>query len=211
MSSERWLTPVDVRLLTELVREPNLVHAARALGIGRDRAVYRLRRLERLFDGAVATGHRGGTTPGVTRLTPFGRRLLRSAIGRHSGTNRWTGIYRAGPSPRVEVAPGTALEVSFRGREGERVTVEVDPEAFVVARRSVDLSARNALATTIERVQTHTNGTALIVARWEGVPVRVALTASSVERLGLKPRTRAFLYLKAVAVRRAPSPESLPS
>jgi len=211
MSSERWLTPVDVRLLSELAREPNLVHAARAIGIGRDRAVYRLHRLERLFDGTVATGHRGGTTPGVTRLTPFGRRLLRSAVGRHRGTNRWTGVYRAGPSPRVEVASGIGLEVSFRGQEGERVTVEVDPEAFVVARRPVDLSARNALATTVERVHAYANGTAVLVARWGGRPVRVALTVGSVERMGLKPRTRAYLYVKAVAVRRLPSPGSLPS
>lgn len=211
MSVERWLTPVDVRLLSELAHEPNLVHAARTLGIGRDRAVYRLRRLERLYHGAVATGHRGGTTPGVTRLTPIGRRLLRSMEGRHAGANRWTGVYRTGPPPHVEFAPGAGLEVSFRGREGAQLTVEVDPEAFVVARRPVDLSARNALVTRVERVQVHANGTAALVARWGDHSVRVALTSNSVARMGLKPRVRAYLYVKAVAVRRVASPGSLPS
>jgi molybdopterin-binding protein/molybdate transport repressor ModE-like protein len=211
MSAERWLTPVDVRLLSELAREPNLVHAAHALGIGRDRAVYRLRRLDRLFDGTVASSHRGGTTPGATHLTPLGRRLLRSAVGGPASVNRWAGVYRTHPSPRVELGGGAELEVSFRGRDGERVTVEVDPEAFVVARSPVDLSARNALAATVERVRAHADGTAALIARWAGPKVRVALTSGSVRRLRLRPGARAYLYLKAVAVRRAVSPGSLPS
>jgi molybdopterin-binding protein/molybdate transport repressor ModE-like protein len=211
MSSERWLTPVDVRLLSELAREPNLVHAAKALGIGRDRAVYRLERLARLYGGIVAAGHRGGATPGATRLTPLGRRLLRSAVGASAAANRWAGVYRTRPSPRVELAPGAALEVAFRGHDGERVAVEVDPESFVVARSPVDLSARNALVATVEQVRTHADGTAALVATWAGTPVRVALTSGSVRRLGLAPGARAYLYLKAVAVRRAPSRGSLPS
>jgi molybdate transport repressor ModE-like protein len=211
MSAERWLTPVDIRLLGELERETNLVHAARAIGVGRDRAGYRLERLARLFGGAVAVGRHGGPTPGTTRLTPLGRRLLRRATGQRSGANRWSGIYRTLPSRRVVLGPSAALEVTFRARDGERVTVEVDPEAFVVARRPVDLSARNALGTAVEGVRTHPDGTALLRARWGGRPVRVALTSGSVDRMHLSPGVRAYLYVKAVAVRRVPSPGSLRS
>jgi molybdopterin-binding protein/molybdate transport repressor ModE-like protein len=205
VTAERWLTPVDVRLLGELEREANLVHAARTIGVGRDRAVYRLERLARLFGGAVALGRHGGPTPGATRLTPLGRRLLRGATGLRPGVNRWSGIYRRAPSPRVVLGPNLELEVAFRGRDGDRVTVEVDPESFVMARRRVDLSARNALGATVERVRTHPDGTALLTARWGGRPVRVALTTGSVDRLHLSPGVRAYLYVKAVAVRRGPS------
>jgi molybdopterin-binding protein/molybdate transport repressor ModE-like protein len=208
VNEERWLAPVDVRLLGELAYEPNLVHAARAIGVGRDRAVYRLKRLARLFGQPVAVGRRGGPHPGATHLTPLGRRLLRAATGVHPGANLWTGEYRAGPPPKVFFDAGAALEVSFRAREGSPVTVEVDPEEFVVARRPVTLSARNELRSNVERVRVHPDGTATLVARWGERPVRVALTAGSVERLGLTPGTRAYLYVKAVAVRRAPSPGS---
>ena len=204
MSAERWLTPVDVRLLREIEREGTLVHAARAIGVGRDRAVYRLERLARLFGGAVALGRHGGPTPGTTRLTPLGRRLLRGASGVRPGANRWSGVYWREPSPRVVLGPNLELEVAFGGRDGARVTVEVDPEAFVVARRHVALSARNALGATVEGVQRHPDGTAHLRARWGGRPVRVALTSGSVDRLRLAPGVRAYLYVKAVAVRRSP-------
>ncbi len=201
MRDERWLAPVDVELLGALEREPNLVHAARSIGIGRDRALYRLRRLARLFGADAAESHRGGTTPGATRLTPLGRRPLRAALGAHPGTNRWAGTYSRSPSPRVVLDGGASLEVAFRRPDGARVTVEVDPEAFVVARRRVALSARNALPTTVESVRTRPDGTAVVLARWRTHPVRVALTAASVARLGLAPGARAVLYVKAVAVR----------
>ncbi len=205
MIAERWLAPIDVRLLGALEREPNLVRAARTLAIGRDRAVYRLRRLARLFGGPVAVGRRGGATPGVTRLTPLGLRLLRRARGGRLGSNRWTGTYSKLPSPRVTVEGGGILEVAFPGREGRRVEVEVDPEAFVVARARVALSARNALSVVIAGLQCRPGGTAVVRARWHNRSVRVALTTGSVARLGLRPGARVFLYAKAVAVRRVAS------
>jgi molybdopterin-binding protein/molybdate transport repressor ModE-like protein len=205
MGTERWLTPVDVALLGELERDANLVHAARAIGVGRDRAVYRLERLARLYDGAVVVGRRGGPTPGATDLTPLGRRLLRRASGLRPDSNRWSGVYRRAPARRVVLGPDGELEVAFRGRDGERVSVEVDPEAFVVARRPVALSARNALRANVEEVRIHSDGTVLLRARWGGRPVRVALTSRSVDRLHLAPGVRAYLYVKATAVRRVPS------
>jgi len=202
MSSERWLTPVDVRLLNELSREPNLVHAARAIGIGRDRAVYRLLRLQRLYDGAVATSHRGGTTAGVTRLTPLGRRLLRAAEGGTTGANRWAGEYRAGPPPHVALAGGAALEVSFPGRNGEPVEVEVDPASIVVSLRPLDSSARNVLPILVSGLRARGRLQTEVLGTWHGLTVRVVVTPKSVERLRLAPGRPAFLQVKAPAVRR---------
>ena len=206
MKGESWLAPVDVRLLRELARDPNLVRASRALGTGRDRAVYRLRRLTLLYGRPVAVGRRGGSTPGATRLTPLGRRLLGRASGEHPGTHRWTGTYSGRPSPRVLLGPGAALEVAFRVRERSAVTVEVDPEAFVVARHRVELSARNALAATVRGIHTRPGGVALLEVDWKGRSVRVAITRGSIRRLELVPGARVYLYVKATAIRRVRSP-----
>ena len=200
--TERWLTPLDVRLLRRLAVQPNLVRAARSLGIGRDRAVYRLARLRRLFGGPLAAAHRGGSHHGTTRLTTLGRRLLDRAGGHARGTNRFRGVFALRPSPRVRLGPAAELEVGFRCRDGAPVTVEVDPDAFVVARHHFPLSARNALDATVDRVRPHRDGTAELRARWAGRRVRVALTATSATRLGLAPGRRAVLYVKVVSVRR---------
>jgi molybdate transport repressor ModE-like protein len=200
-SRERWVSPGDLRLLGELAREPNVVRAARRLGIGRDRAVYRLRRLGELFGGPVVRGSRGGPAGGGSRLTPLGHRLLRRATGPARPTNRWTGTYRRTPAPHVVLGPDAELEVTFAARDGARVTIEVDPEAFVVARRRVDLSARNALPVAVERVRRGPGDSAILLARWDHRRVRVALTPASVASLGLSPGTSAFLYAKAVAIR----------
>jgi molybdopterin-binding protein/molybdate transport repressor ModE-like protein len=204
MTAERWLTPVDVRLLAELAREPNLVHAARTLGIGRDRAVYRLSRMARLYGGPVAKGAHGGKAAGTTRLTPLGRRLLAgSSAGR--GTNRWSGEYRAGPPPHVALSGGAALEVSFPGRSGEPVVVEVDPAAIVVSLRPIDSSARNVLPVVVSTVRSRGKLQAELLGAWHGLTVHVVVTPKSVERLHLAPGRAAYLHVKAPAVRRVPA------
>jgi len=201
------LTPTDRRLLEALARTPNLVRAARAIGIPRDRAVYRLERLRRSF-GAITVAVRGGGTGGGTTLTSVGQRLLARARGEAPGTNRWSGVYRRGPPPIVELAPGCALVVGFRAAEGARVTVDLAPEAFVVARRPAELSARNALRATVERVRPRADGTAGLTARWGALRVRAEMTVPSVARLGLAPGRRVILYAKAVGVRRVATPGS---
>ncbi|MCI4364769.1 MAG: TOBE domain-containing protein [Thermoplasmata archaeon] len=202
MSEERWLTPTDVRLLGSLAETPNLVRAARSIGIGRDRAVYRLQRLARLYGHAVSVAHRGGTTPGATRLTALGRRLLQRAGGTDPEVQQWSGVYRTGPPPRVVLGPGKELVVSFPAGEGRAVRVAVEPEAFVIARQRVDLSARNVLRVRVVAAHRRPHGEAEVLADWSGTPVRVALTWSSVERLRLTPGARVYLYVKAVALRR---------
>ncbi|HYA10431.1 MAG TPA: TOBE domain-containing protein [Thermoplasmata archaeon] len=210
MTDEGSLTPLDVRLLGELERTRNVVRASQALGIGRDRAVYRLDRLGRLF-GPVTTSTRGGVGGGTTELTPLGRRLLARALGARPGANDWTGSYRRGPPPYVELDEGGRLEVAFRAAEGAPVTVEVDPDALIVAVRPAELSARNALVAIVESVHPRPDGTAIVAARWGRTLVRAEVTVGSVRRLGLAPGRPVILYAKAVSVRRLPSPGRLRS
>lgn len=203
MTAEASLTPTDLRLLAALERTRNLVHASHQLGIDRDRAVYRLRRLDRLY-GPVTTSERGGTGGGATWLTARGRRLLDRAEGIRPGANLWAGTYRRWPSPQLVLENGARLDVAFRARDGEPVSVEVDAEAIVVAPRPVRLSARNALRATVEAIRRRTPGTVELTARWNGLPVRVRLTAGSIDRLGLAVGRAAYLYVKATSLRRRP-------
>lgn len=200
---ERWLTPVDRKLLAALDRTPNVVHAARGLGITRDRAVYRLQRLRRLYGKPAAIGHRGGGAVGATTLTPFGRSLLHGPGGGHARANRWQGTFEASPTPHVDLGEGRRLEVAFRGQPGESVCVEVDPETFVIARGRFESSARNVLEGRVEALRPLTSGRVVVLARWAGLPLRALVTPGSVKRLRLAPGRPAFFYLKAVAVRRA--------
>ncbi|MGI0055313.1 MAG: TOBE domain-containing protein [Thermoplasmata archaeon] len=204
MSAERWLTPTDQRLLRTLIEVPNLARAARRVGIGRDRAVYRIRRLARLYGGPVVSTRRGGPAIGGSHLTPLGRRLLGAdPTARRAGSaHRWTGIYRTTPGRRIELGGGAALEVAFSGKDGEPVTVDFDPESFLIARGRFDSSARNVLRGRVTRIVRRRDGRATVFARWAGRSVHAAVTARSVDQLGLRPGSAVYLYLKAVAVRR---------
>lgn len=203
MSPERWLTPIDRRLLRALLIAPSVVEAARRTRIGRDRAVYRLKRMRRLYGGPVVTGRRGRSVDRATTLTALGRRLVdepRGALARSA--NRWRGLYRRGADPTVELEGGGRLVVAFRARESARVEVEVDPSAIIVGRAQVALSARNVLPVTVVGIRRGPGGPEL-KARWLGHTVRVAITEGSVGRLRLRAGARAYLYVKAYAIRRA--------
>jgi molybdate transport repressor ModE-like protein len=204
MTREASLTRTDLRLLSALATIPNVVRAARAIGIDRDRAVYRLRRLARLY-GPVTASARGGSRGGTTRLTEQGRRLLDRSTGRRRSANRWSGRYRRGPPASVDVGPGCRLEVAFRAPEGAWVSVELDPASVVLARRPAELSARNALPTVVERIRRRADGTATVLARWADRQIRTELTVGSVRRLGLRVGRPVILYAKAVSVRRVPT------
>lgn len=158
----------------------------------------------------MVTARRGGPTPGETRLTALGRRLLREARTDRAMpmANRWSGIYHAGSDPAVTLGGGRTLHVSFPARERERVEVAIDPGAIVVARHRADLSARNALPIVVRSVLRRGSQEAELRALWNGRIVRVGITPTSVRRLGLAPGARAFLYVKAVAVRRVATRES---
>jgi len=202
VTEEAPVLPVDRRLLGALARTPNVVRAARQLGIGRDRAVYRLRRLGRLLGRPVATTRHGGPGGGTTTLTALGRRLARDAAGGRARANRWVGEYRRGPPPSVDLGEGRSLEVAFHAHERHSVTVEVDPEAWVLARHPVELSARNAVRAIVAAVRRRADGTAVVAVRWGSGTVRATVTVGSVRRLGLAPGRRVVLYAKATAVRR---------
>lgn len=205
MTSERWLTPIDLKLLRALGRTPNLVRAARAVGITRDRAVYRIARLRRLYGRAAAVGRRGGGALGSTTLTKFGRALLRPASPPPArfGMVQWTGIYRGGPSPHVDLPGGRRIVVAFRARPGSSVALELDPETVIVSRTRFESSARNVLRVRIVALRAIAAGRVALEARWDGLPIRAIVTPGSAARLGLAPGRNAFFYVKAVAVRRA--------
>ncbi len=205
MTQEAFLTPTDRRLLRALAREPNLVHAARRLGIGRDRAVYRLRRLRRLYGRPIATGHPGGAgRAGATVLTAFGRRLAHGSAAAPRPSQSWVGIYSAGSPPTVTVGAGAALVVAFRAADRAKVRVAVEPETILVAGRRFDSSARNVLSVVVARITRRPGGGRLLHARWGGRTIRAAITDESVARLRIAPGRRVLLYLKAVSVRRIP-------
>lgn len=205
MVADRYLTPTDVKLLGALASTTNLVRAARTVGISRDRAVYRLERIGRLYGKPAAAGHRGRGATGSTTLTPFGRRLLAPRRGEGPADNRWEGVFHPRPGPHVDLAEGRSLTVAFRAHPGERVTLSAPPEAFLLARRRFESSARNVLRALLTRVHPLGNGQVLVEGRWEGLPVRAAVTASSARRLRLAAGESVYFYLKAIAVRKVPS------
>jgi molybdate transport system regulatory protein len=208
------VTSTDVALLRALMQERSLVGASRRLGISRDRAVYRVERLERAFGGRVVRAVRGGSGHGGSTLTLLGDRIVRGGFDSVelldarpltplSEPNLFRGVYRRAPTPEVHVEGGLRLRVAFPARDGEAVSVLLDPESVVVARRRFASSARNVLRATVERVrrEPHALGLTLEV-RCFGSPIRVAITEEPVRQLELRPGTVVWLYVKATALRR---------
>jgi molybdate transport system regulatory protein len=210
----RTVTDTDVALLRSLATERSVVAASRQVGISRDRATYRIARLERAFGGPVVTSQRGGGGHGGTRLTALGDRIVRQgfdaiellearAISPRSRANALTGTYRAGPAPEVDLGRGIRLKVAFSAEDGERVTVHQDPESVLVARGRFPSSARNVVRATVDAVRSlRRPGGSMVVVRVGGHRWRVAVTAEAIRALPLKKGVRVWLYVKATALRR---------
>jgi molybdate transport repressor ModE-like protein/molybdopterin-binding protein len=219
----RVVTDTDVALLRTLAREPSVVAASRQVGISRDRANYRLARLEEAFGGPVVESVRGGRGHGTTRLTPLGDRIVRQGfesvelldarpVAPPSRSNLLRGIYHLAPAPEVALGRGVRLRVAFPAEEGEPVSVLLDPESILVARRRFPSSARNVLPAMVEAVRPGRSslGWTLLV-RAGPTRLRVAVTEEPVHQLGLAPGARVWLYVKATAVRRVGRPSSAPT
>lgn len=219
----RIVTATDVALLRTLVRAPSVVAASRTVGLSRDQANYRLARLEAAFGGPVVESRRGGRGHGTTRLTPLGDRIVRQGfdsvelldarpVAPLPRPNLLRGVYHRDPAPEVLLGPGVRLRVAFPADEGETVSVLVDPESILVARRKFPSSARNVLRGTIEAVRPGRNplGWTLIV-RTGPARLRVAVTEEPVHQLGLAPGARVWLYVKATALRRVGRAPSAPT
>ncbi|MCI4343540.1 MAG: TOBE domain-containing protein [Thermoplasmata archaeon] len=211
------VTDTDVALLRSLAQERSVVAASRSVGISRDRAIYRLARLERAFGGPVVAAVRGGRAHGGTLLTALGDRIVRQGFdsvellaGRPvaplSLSNRLEGVFHRAPGPEVELGPGLRLRVAFAAEEGEPVAVLVDPEAILVARGQFPSSARNVLPGIVAKVE-RSRGVAgrTLLIRSGRVTFRVAVTEEPIRQLHLTPGTRVWLYVKATAVRRVSS------
>jgi len=214
----RIVTDTDVALLRSLGRERSVVAASRAVGISRDRATYRLGRLERAFGGPVVTSVRGGRGHGATRLTPLGDRIVREGfdsvellaaqpVAPPSIPNLLEGTYRGRPTPRIVLDGGLELRVAFEADEGEPVSVALDPEAILLACGRFSSSARNVLGAEVVAVRrrrpTADSTVAVRVGRYR---LRVAVTPEPVRELGLVPGARVYLYVKATALRRVGRP-----
>jgi molybdate transport repressor ModE-like protein/molybdopterin-binding protein len=213
----RRVTDTDVELLRAVARERSVVAASRSVGLTRDRATYRLRRLREAFGGPVVEGRRGGSAYGTTRLTELGDRIVRGGfealellgsrpVAPPTRSNRLTGAYRARPAPGVELPGGARLRVTFAAEEGERVTVLLDPEAVLVARGRFASSARNVLRARVVGVGRAPGGGRTLTVRTGPVRLRVAITDEAVRQLGLAPGVAVWLYVKATAIRRVAGP-----
>ncbi|MCI4348616.1 MAG: TOBE domain-containing protein [Thermoplasmata archaeon] len=224
MSRARPLVePSDLALLEEIVRRGTLVAAAVGAGMTRDRAIYRIRRLERAFGQPMVKARRGGSMPGSTELSPAGRSVLREGstlleVGEpveaapHLGANHLEGFYRSHPEPTI-VAGSVNIAVAFAARDGERVRVAFEPDSVLLAREPFASSARNAWNGRIVRVRGAGLRTGRCVVEVEigTARLRAAVTERSLRSLGLRPGSRVTLYVKATAVRRVPPPLTLGS
>ncbi|HTT45066.1 MAG TPA: TOBE domain-containing protein [Thermoplasmata archaeon] len=207
------VTSTDIALLRSLAEERSLVAASRRVGISRDRAVYRVERLERAFGGPVVVGARGGAGHGGSVLTPLGDRIVRGGfdsvelIDAHplvplSSANRLHGVYHAAPYPEVRVGRSLRFRVAFPAEEGATVSMMLDPEAVIVARRRFPSSARNVFPGTVESVRPDRGNVGVtVVVRCSGVRLRVAMTDEPVRQLGLRMGVPVWLYIKARALR----------
>ncbi len=211
---EAYVTPVDIELLAALEATGSIVEACARISITRDAGMYRLRRLRRAVGSPVVASERGGEDRGGTTLTDAGRRLLMRGSGPIRGAavgtiplpvNLLRGSWSPSPQPHVSVDDRVDLYVTFVARAGESVRVAVEPEAIVVARSRFPSSARNVLRGTVESLRRVDGLRSLLHVRvGDATYVDAAITPRSETRLGLKPGTQVFLYLKATAVARMP-------
>ncbi|HEV2231352.1 MAG TPA: TOBE domain-containing protein [Thermoplasmata archaeon] len=215
--TETYVTPGDLALLDRIARVGSVARAARALGISRDRAVYRLLRLARASGGPMVEGRRGGAGQGSTALTPAGLELLTGgrvgpiALGRGSPPGPgspivWTGRYRAGPEPTVELSGGLRVSVAFEAAEGEPVAIALDPSAVLLVRfgGTVATSARNRWSGTVVRIGPAGPKAAYVDLRIGRRRLRAEVTEGSVRALGLRKGGRCEALVKATAIRRMP-------
>ncbi|MCI4366435.1 MAG: TOBE domain-containing protein [Thermoplasmata archaeon] len=217
------VTDADVALLRTLSTEHSVVAASRRVGISRDRATYRIARMERAFGGPVVDSVRGGRGHGGSRLTPLGDRIIRQGfdsvellqarpMAPLSHSNLFHGVYRSVPAPEVLVGRGVRLRVAFAAEDGEPVAVLLDPEAILLARGKFPSSARNVIAGTVRSVgrRAGPRGSTIVV-QVGALRLRAAVTAESVGQLRLRPGARVWLYVKATALRRVSRPPGRPT
>ena len=208
MSADDDLRPIDLALLRAIADTGSVAAAARRLGIGRDRAVYRLDRFRSVTGGAAVQSRRGGRGHGASRLTSRARRVLvaRSTPAPTAAVTRVRGRFEGGPEPVIRLPDGQRLYVGFRARPGAMVEAMVPAESIVLAPRPIATSARNRLSARVARLSPKGPGLLLAELQAAGTRWTVALTAASVHALRLAPGRRCYLLVKATAARRVAAP-----
>jgi len=214
MSRTSLVTSTDVALLRSLATERSLAGASRRIGISRDRAVYRIDRLARAFGGPVVASLRGGADHGGTVLTPLGDRIVRGGfesvelldarpVTPLEPPNLLRGVYHRRIPPEVRVGRSLRLRVTFDVPDGTPVSLLLDPESVIVARRRFASSARNVLTGRVARVRFDPRGrSATLYVQCSGTPIRVTITPETVRDLRLRAGVPVWLYVKATALRR---------
>lgn len=212
-----YVTALDLELLAAVGRTGSLVSASRAVGVSRDRALYRLGRLPAVAGGPVVRSVRGGAHQGGTRLTPRGWTLLRhsadavavSPLGEPPTVGAapvLAGTWRPDPFPRVDLGQGLSIAVAFSAVDGERVHLAIDPESILLARRRFPTSARNVLPGVVERLRSvgvaRPSGLYLVRVAAGAARFEVLLTDRARVELRLRRGAPVVLYLKATAIRR---------
>jgi molybdate transport repressor ModE-like protein/molybdopterin-binding protein len=208
------ITASDLALLEALAEERTVVAASRRVGFSRDRANYRIARLERAFGGPVVAGRRGGREFGGSRLTALGDRIVRRGfnsielldsrpVASVPRSNVVKGTFRSLPAPALSLSPRLRLRVAFAAEEGERVTCLLDPESILVSRERFASSARNVVRALIEGLRPRARDAGVtIFARLGPLHLRVAVTEETVRRMRLRRGARVWLHMKATALRR---------
>lgn len=208
-----YVLPEDLALLDALERVGSLAAAARSTGMGRDRAVYRLERLDRIAGGRVVAASRGGAQRGTSRLTPRGVALRRRARGERgpralpreptvASATRIEGRFHRTPFPHVRLRGGIRLAVAFRAPAGRPVRVVIPPESVLLARQRFPTSARNVLRGTVARITPARGGLARVEVAVGRARLMSLVTQRAIRALALSPRSRVVVYVKATAVRR---------
>jgi molybdopterin-binding protein len=176
--------------------------------------MYRLARVQRAFGGRVVQTRRGGGGHGGTQLTELGDRIVRRGfdavellaarpVGPISPPNLLRGTYGSARAPTVELPGGARLRVAFSGETGEKVSLLLDPESILLARKRFASSARNVLHGRVLRVEAGgaTAGAVLLLGLGP-LRLRVAITDEPIQQLHLRPGTPVWAYIKATALRR---------
>ncbi len=209
---ETVLTPVDLRLLAALEHERNMVRACRTARISRDRGTYRIRRLERILNKKVLRTRSGRGRTGTSMLTPTGRNLLHRGRGSYTlgeehpqepaNSMVFRGIWSGRGGPQVRVNGAARFWVGFLAAEGATVTVAIDPEVVLVARRKIVTSARNTFSGKIRSIERIDAPRRRITIAAGGMHLSAVVTPHSIRALKLRRGVPVVLYIKATGLRR---------
>lgn len=174
-----FVNPKRIRLLEQIRAQGSISQGARAAGISYKSAWDAVNDINQLADSPVVERETGGKGGGGAVLTPYGERLLK--------------IY--GLLNQIERMAVDALQDE---------STSLDSLLSVVARFSLQTSARNQFFTRVQKLEpTHLNRK-ICLQMTDGTPLYADITERSSHRLGLAPGKEVLALVKAPWVRLVP-------